>query len=334
MNAATREYFDIEVAVESNNKRLPYQKRFDTRTYTYVCKHVTKTVTMASYPQFRDYTALPHIVTVSEFFQAVNPTNCLDHAVTTTANPSNSAGPHKATFSMEHIYEGNWILNFLRHLQQTEDLDCSDMETLFFTATTTNNAGKMWVQALMESLDSRTNQDMLVFLRQNINGAKFRIFNDGDSIIAAEGFDAASSVDKLAKIAIVGRALDYLAHPSIGKKLLATAQSVEDTLNALAAQNPEGLLGPLAEKGVLEKKHREWLHGFMSTRNAFATLQIQEWASAASEQILKTMERHATTTVGAQASKTRHTEPTLKFLQELQDEPPNGFDAGTWAPLL
>jgi hypothetical protein len=329
MDASTREYFDIEVAADhiNNNKRHQYQRRFNTRKYTYVCKHVTQIVTMASYPQFSDRVALPRSITVSEFFQAVNPTNCLNHEVMTTGNPPNPVDVKGSVFVMEHVYEGHWILNFLRYLQVSEDIDCDDMDTIFFTPATTNNDGVTWAQAIMESLGSTKNQDLLVFLRQNINGAKHRIFEDGNNIIGSEGFHAASLTDKLGKIAIVGRALDYLSHPSVGEKLLATAENIERTLDALVSSpDAKSRLGTVAEGDNLKEKHRKWLHSFMKSRNSFATKQMKEWASVASEEIVKTMPR--------QASKTRHTEPTLNFLQALQTDSPKGFSAEKHAPLL
>jgi hypothetical protein len=329
MDAPTREYFDIEVAADNinKNKRHQYQKRFSTRKYTYVCKHVTRIVTMASYPKFSDRIALPQSITVSEFFQAANPTNCLNHEVMTTGNPPNPAEVKGSVFSMEHVYEGHWILKFLRYLQVSEDIDCDDMDTIFFKPATTNNDGVTWAQALMESLGSTKNQELLVFLRQNINGAKHRIFEDGNNIIGSQGFKAASPIDKLGKIAIVGRALDYMSHPSVGEKLLATAENIERTLDALVSSpDAKGKLGDIAEGDNLKEKHRKWLHSFMKSRNSFAIKQMKGWASAASMDIVKTM--------SGQASRTSHTEPTLSFLQALQTDSLDGFSAEKYVPLL
>ncbi|KAF2793535.1 hypothetical protein K505DRAFT_375265 [Melanomma pulvis-pyrius CBS 109.77] len=330
MDASTLEYFAIEADAPSSNEE--HRKRFATREYTYVCKSITKIVTMARYPQFSDRIAAPH-VTVSEFFQAVDATNCLDHAVTTTGNPPNPSNIGTPFFAMEHIYEGNWILNFLRYLHESENISCDDMASIFFAPASTNNAGDTWIQAIMESLGSTVNQDLLVFLRQNINGAKHRIFEDGNNIIEEAKFRNAKPTEKLARIATVGRALDYLAQPAVGSKLKKTAEKVEETLNALvaaiAASQDAGKLGDLASGDKLAKKHRKWLHSFMSSRNGVATRSVKRWASEASEELDKTTPgQPRATKVG------RHTEPTLSFLQALQTQPPSGFNARRFAPLI
>lgn len=333
----TREYFAIEadytVPDSTTNATLALLKRA-TRIYKFVCGDDLYKISMAEYPTFKTYTDKPGIVTgINGFYQAADSTDCLNHKITTTAAPAAAVKPK---FAAEHIYEGNWMVNFLRFLHEKEGFSCPDMKALFFTADATNNAGTTWAQALMESLGSQVNQNLLVFLRQNINGAKFRIFMDDNDMIAEEPFQADKASGKMERIATMGRAIDYMAQPQIGSIVLDTAKSVEETLNELAkaAAESDALKGKLKhlESGTkLASKHRDWLNGFMQTRNAIATDSMKRWASQASD-------AYETETPGLPRSTVDgtvvHGDKTLEFLQALQTAPPTGFNADKYAPLL
>lgn len=183
---------------------------------------------MAEYPQLADWKKAGSSLSISEFYYAKNTDDCLNHqiAVTNTEPPASAGTGVMAT---EHIYEGNWILNFLRMLDNTNadasgdtnpnGLTCDMMHDLFFTEShqiPASNPASTWAQALMESLGSAANDDLLVFLRQNINKRKHLIFAESN-IIADNTFKSASSLDKLKKMVVVGRALSYLSKPNIGK---------------------------------------------------------------------------------------------------------------------
>lgn len=341
MDAPTREYFAIEqegIPDSTTNATLNLLKRA-TRLYKYVCGAAAFPISMAEYPTYKSRTDKPHIVTVSDWYQAANPTDCLNHKITTTAaNPPTSSHTNPI-FAAEHVYEGNWVVNFLRFLHESEGIACEDMKALFFTpaANQTNNTGATWAQALMESLGSQTNQHLLVFLRQNINGAKFRIFMDGNDIIAEKGFKDAAARGKMERVAVVGRALDYLAQPHVGSILEDTAKKVEETLDALAtaaaaSSELKGKLGELEKGGKLKRKHRSWLNGFLESRNKVATRSVKRWASEASE-------AYETETPGLprstdSAGRVHHSDKTLSFMQALQTDPPRGFNAAKYAPLI
>lgn len=318
------------------NATAHYLFKRATRFYKWVCDgDKPLTVTMAQYPTYNSRTNNPHAITISGWYQAKDSGDCLNHGITTTAaNPPPNGNP---IFAAEHIYEGNWIVNFLKHLHDKEHLTCPDMKALFFSDTTTNNAGKTWVQAMMESLGSNVNQDLMVFLKQNINGAKFRMFMDGNDIIGERDFTNDKAKEKMEKMAVVGRAIDYMAEPHIGDILLDTAKKVEDTLNHMAAAvaadaNLKGKLKHLESGTTLAKLHRSWLNDFMSARNAVATKSMIRWAEMASKAYEKENPGSPRTTDAH--GKVNHADKTLKFLQALQTAPPKGFNAGKYAPLL
>lgn len=338
MDAPTREYFDIEVdsppeLVDNLTARAePHQLvSRKTRHYTFVCSHITEEIYMANYPQYADWARPNSPVTgVDGFYLASNVKDCLNHKISKTTSPPNPTGtPY---FAMEHIYEGNWIVNFLRDLVDSEKVGCQEMKDIFFQeGISTNNArADSWIKAIMASLGSTVNQNLLVFLRQNINGAKYRIFLEGNDIIDEQrSWRPAAPTAKLEKLAVVGRAMDYLHQDDVGKKLKATAEKVEATLEALvaAAKNNEDLkkaLGKYAEPGKLAKKHRAWLSTFMSERNEVARTSMMRWASEAYDTIDPTTPGHKRPTGAA------ITDPTHKSLDAWQTKAPVGFDVAAW----
>lgn len=231
---------------------------------------------------------------------------------------------------MEHIYEGNWILQFLRHLESdsTETLACGDIKTVFFNETLGPNGDTPWIKTVMAALGSTENQHLLVFLRQNINSAKHRIFDakTNNNIIADDTWKNASPKEKLEKLAVVGRAMDYMGQTQIGRIVKESAESVEKALDAIVAAAQEnddlkGALGGWADEGTLKKEHRQWLSKFVVGRNGFAQTKMMRWASEASELLNPT-----STLIPGQT----HTDKTLAFLAALQTAPPEGFVATRW----
>jgi hypothetical protein len=295
---------------------------------------------MADYPTYTDLLKPSSNISVDDFYQGADVNNCLNHDIAHTTSPPSPIGtPY---FAAEHIYEGNWILNFFLHLHDSEKIGCQEMRDIFFAPNQGAGVGrapvkgeengKKWVQDIMAGLASSQNSQLLVFLRQNINGAKFRIFMDGNNIIEESVWKNAKPNEKMEKIATVGRAMDYLHQDDIGRKLKKTAENVEaalDQIVAAAASNPQlaTALGKYAKKGALAKKHRQWVSSFVSSRNDVARTSIRRWASEASVQVEATLPgTPRATPTPARA----HTDPTLSFLDVLQTAPPKGFDHGKW----
>jgi hypothetical protein len=294
-------------------------------------------LTFAPFPQFTDLTRAGTIsVSVSDFYQAHNSADCLDHRIThATTLPPLSSGQAKYQFEMEHIYEGAWISNFLSWLEKTEKIPCTDMHDIFFTPRSTNNAGASWAQALMHSLGSTTNQADLVFLWKYENGMKRLLFSDND-IIASTRWRTSDAEWKIKKIATVGRAMAYMGEPDIGAKLLDSAKRVEATLNAMVASLPAATLerlGDLGEADEMARRHRRWLNGFMVSRNEVARTSMSSWASEASKEFVKSSPAAAVASA-SDASRAREWTRTTSLLWALQTEPPRGFDGAKYAPLL
>ncbi|KAF2735733.1 hypothetical protein EJ04DRAFT_575886 [Polyplosphaeria fusca] len=348
MDAMTRDYFGIEIEEDDEDdepsnltvRAYPFHlqrraTRLSTRKYTFVCgDDVSRKFRMAYYPTTGNVVKNPSKYNIPLWYQAATSTDCIEHEVTKTMDtppgyPTNDIGPPHEIFAAEHIYEGVFILNFLNHLHTSESLSCSAIDKLFFTPTTTNNKGKNWAMALMESLGSATNLNDLVFLRQNINGAKARILDDNNNIIGHEVFRAAPGTQKLELMAVAGRALSYLSQPAIGALMRDTAARVEDTLDALvafaaSAENTEyaTALGKFTQAGALAATHRASLSGFVRSRNSVARKSMSSWAKVASTELA------ATTTGEAHVLKDRSR--TMEFLGALQTAPPRGFDVAAY----
>lgn len=184
---------------------------------------------------------------------------------------------------MEHIYEGVWIVHFLTYLSSVEKIPCDVLERLFFTEwhrPGESTPQPAWIKELMASLGSTQNQNDLVFLWADINGAKYRIFDIDNDIIREKGTNGFASINahsKIKRIATVGRVMAYMQHHEIGEKLLSTAQNIERTLADIIAnlqnfiQEPQlSMMGRLKDSGVLVARHRKWLNGFLGERNDLA----------------------------------------------------------------
>jgi phage anti-repressor protein len=333
MDSLSREHYEIEVeAMPDPTDNLTaralqhrgLQKREASREYTYICSTVvTEVIRMAKYPTFTDYTRANFPCSVDRFYEGEKTADCLNHKISFATTPPAPIGtPY---FAMEHIYEGNWIVNFLRELVDNESVACDEIQNIFFEPNR-GGSGDKWIKEIMASLGSTQNQDLLVFLRQNLNSAKYRIFMDGNDIIGDDTWrTAVENKNMLEKIATVGRAMDYLEKDDVGERLKKTVIKIEETLNKLvdAAESNEDLkkaLGKYAKKGLLADKHRDWLSKFMASRNAHAQTQISKWASTASTLIFTGT---ATPTSGKPLE-------TWKSLSKWQHNPADGFNASKW----
>jgi hypothetical protein len=326
MDGPTKEYFDLEV--EGPPPADTNLTRRASREYTYTCSHVTEVVVMADYPTFSNWLEPSSSISIPHFYLASDTADCLNYQISSTSSPPNPVGT--PLFAMEHIYEGNWILQFLRHLESSSGLDCDEIKTVLFDKNLGPTANTAWITTLMAALGSTQNQHLLVFLRQNINGVKYRIFDaeHNNNIIGADTWKDASPKAKLEKMAVVGRAMDYLHQDEISRRVKESAESVEQALEDIAAaaraQGNDELkeaLGDWAEQGKLKNEHREWLSSFMESRNGFAQTKMMSWASEASVLF--------DPTPTLQPGQT-HADKTLAHLAALQTAPPEGFVASKW----
>lgn len=281
---------------------------------------------MAKYPRFSDYKNPSFSCSVDRFYEGEDVSDCLNHKISFATTPPSPVGT--PVFAMEHIYEGNWILGFFRELEKDQDIECGDIKDIFFSDKrgAPQGADDKWIREIMASLGSTQNQDLLVFLRQNINEAKNRMFTDGNDVIADDTFKAAMKNGQMFnRIATVGRAMDYMGQDDVAERLKQTAIKVEAALDQLAAaaQTNEELkkaLGKYAQKGVLAKKHRTWLSTFLASRNTHVQTQISKWASSASTMIFTGT---ATPTAGKPLE-------TWKSLSKWQSHPQAGFQASVY----
>jgi hypothetical protein len=326
MDSHTEEYFAIEVdGPPPTHSNLTERA---TRKLKYTCAHITEIVYMAEYPKYSNWLEPTSSINIDHFYLAEDTADCLNYKISSTSSPPNPVGT--PAFAMEHIYEGNWITQFLGHLEKSSALPCSDIQSVFFDKNLGPSAGTPWITSLMAALGSTQNQHLLVFLRQNINGAKYRIFDaeHNNNIIGDDKWKNADKHEKLELMAVVGRAMDYMHQSEIGRRVKESAESVEKVLEDIAsaarAQGNDDLkaaLGNWAAQGKLKSEHRQWLSSFMESRNAFAQTKMMDWAKEASAAF--------DPTPTLQPGET-HTDKTLATLAELQKTAPEGFVASAW----
>jgi hypothetical protein len=328
------DFFD-DLPLSANNRTARSLFRRGQRNIAFKCEDdfdFTTKLEVPAYPSFNDRTKTTVAVKVTDYYAAADPTNCLNHQIThETAIPAHITGTPKPLYQMEHIYEANWVARFLRDLTESSGLGCKDVKRIFFDTPTNDPLASNWAQALMESLGSAINQDDLVFLWDDINRAKAVIFGPGDIIAkdrwaASEWYNGKGTTTihdaswRVNKIATIGRAMDYMAQPAVGTKLLLTVSRIERTLKTLNAK----LSGPdLAMAGNLALHHRNWFNRTMAERNVFAAGEMSRWAKDASATFVGETPKEVAASVTERLDKW---ESTTSFLWALQTGRPKAFD--------
>ncbi|KAF2762813.1 hypothetical protein EJ05DRAFT_506488 [Pseudovirgaria hyperparasitica] len=251
-------------------KRELYWKRAGGREYEIKCSAdvaATRTMTLDKYyaPSVIRAQANPSI---TEWFSAKATDDCTDYKVAhAMVAPPKDPGAAEM-FNTEHIYEGNWLREFITSLQDV--MTCTDIQDVFFDVTPTAPfQSANWAQALMSSIGTETNADFMVMLTNTLNGAKALVFNDDLSkgIIADRKLTSRDTVKyppewKLGAIANLGRVQEYMADDSQRTKMKATADSIEKTLRDMVSNLPQAkleLMGKYKDAETLAKAHRTWL---------------------------------------------------------------------------
>jgi hypothetical protein len=87
----------------------------------------------------------------------------------------------KKGYNTEHIYEANWISRYLEAVAQKVE-DCNVIKTLFFNNNTfkpeqlpTPKDENTWAGALMSSIGTKKNTNLMVYLDSKVNVMKYSV---------------------------------------------------------------------------------------------------------------------------------------------------------------
>ncbi|KAF2185677.1 hypothetical protein K469DRAFT_750369 [Zopfia rhizophila CBS 207.26] len=241
---------------------------------------------------------VPAPLKIEPAFLPADDKDCINYDVVGT--PIRPVGSH--SWATEHIYEANWIVDFLVDLAKETD-NCTAISALFLNgdfkpqSLPTPTKQTDWAGALMSSIGTKLNTHLMVYFDQSLNNLKYSVFQ-ANALISNDRFDAAPGgfPTKMSLIASIARVQKYMTEKEITKKMQITADTIETTLRRFFSaaststnQDVKNAFEVLKKKFATEEKlaahHREYLKGVVDKGSKQAVTRIQELAQRLSKSV-------------------------------------------------
>ncbi|KAF9886762.1 hypothetical protein FE257_011139 [Aspergillus nanangensis] len=191
------------------------------------------------------------------------------------------------TWASEHIYEGNWVRDFIQHLAEkkypaidgttvNDDTKCNGAVNTFglvlssVVTTPTPSGGANYSEALMQNIGTRyTGGERMAIMPQIQNSMKYNMFN-GNNLDTQ--FDKKNLNQKVCTLGRIATVCQYMNHDRIRSRMVITNNAIEDLMGEL--QNNTEVYRPDGLDFV--KAHQDWFEdtykaGFKNVRDRLAT---------------------------------------------------------------
>lgn len=197
------------------------------------------------------------------FYDDRDQKSCTDFRVSSYSKSQRSG---KGQYATEHVYELNFIKEFLEFLRNGEYHDtvkedrtkyagfsCSDLTDTFFFSTT----GSQVIDQIMAELGNRDKTDRLAILFKDINGMEFRALarEARSSIVASSTWTKSTWREKYAHLKKVGGVGSYMMTGEIEKMFVSASNGVYD------------VLGKTDKKWNLQARYSLWMDHLIKSYN-------------------------------------------------------------------